>query len=123
MGGIVAGPGRPGSSADWIRLRVDHPTQSVEGGFLDRFRQRGVRVAGAGDVLGCAAEFEDDGGLGYQLRGCGPEDVDAGLRAMGAEPVRDPLRCPYKPTPEVLAECLAAGKLLGERAVAAAAAV
>lgn len=46
----------------------------------------------------------------------GPKAVDAALRAMSWEILREPLRAQYRPTPEVLDECAAAGKMLAERA-------
>ncbi len=46
----------------------------------------------------------------------GPKAVDAALRAMKWEILREPLRAQYRPTPETLDECAAAGKMLAERA-------
>jgi flavorubredoxin len=47
----------------------------------------------------------------------GPEAIDAALRRMEWEVLREPLRARYRPTPEVLAECREAGRQLGQRAV------
>ena len=46
----------------------------------------------------------------------GPKAVDAALRAMSWEILREPLLAQYRPTPEVLEECAAAGKMLAEKA-------
>jgi flavorubredoxin len=51
----------------------------------------------------------------------GPEAIDQALRKMEWEIVREPIRAHYRPTPEILAECRAAGKLLADRAKALAA--
>jgi flavorubredoxin len=48
----------------------------------------------------------------------GVEAVDQALRALQWEIVREPIRARYRPTPEILAECHQAGKLLAERAAA-----
>ena len=50
----------------------------------------------------------------------GPEAVDQALRRMEWDIVREPIRAHYRPTPEILAECREAGKLLAERALAVA---
>jgi anaerobic nitric oxide reductase flavorubredoxin len=46
----------------------------------------------------------------------GPEAVDKALRAMAWDVVREPIRARYRPTPEILNQCRAAGRLLAERA-------
>ncbi len=46
----------------------------------------------------------------------GAEAVDQALRRMEWEIIREPIRARYRPTPEILAECREAGKLLAERA-------
>ena len=46
----------------------------------------------------------------------GPEAVNECLTAMKWEIVRDPLKAQFRPTPEILDECRAAGKTLAERA-------
>jgi flavorubredoxin len=46
----------------------------------------------------------------------GPKAVDEALRAMRWEILREPIRAQYRPTREVLDECAAAGKMLGEKA-------
>ncbi len=47
----------------------------------------------------------------------GPEAVDAGLRALDWDIIREPLKARYRPTPEILAECRHAGEALAERAL------
>jgi flavorubredoxin len=47
----------------------------------------------------------------------GPEAIHEWLQSMPWEIVREPLRAQYRPTPEILDECRAAGKLLAEKAV------
>jgi flavorubredoxin len=46
----------------------------------------------------------------------GPEAVDEYLQAMKWEVLRAPLKAQYRPTPEVLEECHAAGRILAEKA-------
>ena len=46
----------------------------------------------------------------------GPEAVDKYLQAMKWEVLRAPLKAQYRPTPEVLDECRAAGTMLAEKA-------
>jgi flavorubredoxin len=46
----------------------------------------------------------------------GPEAVDEALRAMQWEILREPIRAQYRPSPQILDECAAAGKMLGEKA-------
>ena len=46
----------------------------------------------------------------------GPEAVNECLKAMKWEIVRDPLTVQYRPTPDVLDACRAAGKALGKKA-------
>ena len=46
----------------------------------------------------------------------GPEVVDEDVRAMKWDVLREPIRAQYRPTPEVLAECRAAGRLLAAKA-------
>jgi flavorubredoxin len=51
----------------------------------------------------------------------GPESIDEWLHSLGWEVLREPLRAKYRPTPEVLDECRASGKMLAEKALAMAA--
>ena len=46
----------------------------------------------------------------------GPEAVDEYLKAMKWEILGEPIKAQYRPTPEVLHECRAAGRMLAERA-------
>jgi anaerobic nitric oxide reductase flavorubredoxin len=50
-----------------------------------------------------------------------PEAIEEGLKAMKVELLREPLRSQYRPTPEILDECRDAGRMLGRKAVEAAA--
>ena len=50
----------------------------------------------------------------------GSEAVDRALHALQWEVVREPIRARYRPTPEILDECRAAGRLLAEKALASA---
>jgi flavorubredoxin len=47
----------------------------------------------------------------------GPESIDAALRRLEWEILREPLRARYRPTPQVLAECREAGRRLGQHAI------
>jgi flavorubredoxin len=51
----------------------------------------------------------------------GAEGVEKQLLAIGWEIVRAPILSKYRPTPETLDQCREAGRLLGEKALAAAA--
>jgi flavorubredoxin len=51
----------------------------------------------------------------------GAENVDQRLRDIGWEILREPIRAKYRPTAEILNQCRQAGKLLAEKALAAAA--
>ena len=55
------------------------------------------------------------GSYGWSKRG-GANEVEATMKEMKVELLRDPLRCQYAPTPEVLEECREAGRLLGRHA-------
>ena len=44
----------------------------------------------------------------------GPEAVDAALRRLEWNVLGEPLRARYRPTPEVLAQCQAVGRQLGQ---------
>jgi flavorubredoxin len=50
----------------------------------------------------------------------GPEAVDRSLRGLDWDVIREPIRARYRPTPEILDECRAAGRLLADRARAVA---
>ena len=47
----------------------------------------------------------------------GPEAIDKWLKENRWEILREPLKARYRPTPEVLEECRAAGKMLAEKAM------
>ncbi|MBN2474955.1 MAG: FprA family A-type flavoprotein [Pirellulales bacterium] len=47
----------------------------------------------------------------------GPEAIEEWLQAMPWEILRKPLKAQYRPTPEIIEECLAAGRLLADQAV------
>jgi len=51
----------------------------------------------------------------------GPEAVNAYLREISWEVVREPIKAKYRPTPEVLDECRTAGRMLAEKALETAA--
>ncbi|MFW5692645.1 MAG: FprA family A-type flavoprotein [Thermoguttaceae bacterium] len=45
-----------------------------------------------------------------------PEAIDAWIDRLPWQKVREPLRCQYRPTPDVLDQCRAAGRLLAQKA-------
>jgi flavorubredoxin len=47
----------------------------------------------------------------------GPEAIGQWIGEMGWEVLREPLKAQYRPTPEILDECRAAGRMLAEKAV------
>ena len=48
----------------------------AERGFLDGFGQRGMRVAGASEILAAGSELDGCDGLGNQVAGSRAQDVD-----------------------------------------------
>ncbi len=46
----------------------------------------------------------------------GPETIDQWLHGMKWEVLREPIKARYRPTPEILDECRAAGRLLASKA-------
>lgn len=50
----------------------------------------------------------------------GAEAIDAALRDMKIEPLREPMRVAFQPTSAIIAECSAVGAMLAEKALAAA---
>ena len=56
---------------------MDRAFEGGEGGFLYCFRERGMCVAGASEVVGRAGEFHDRGAFGDDGGCLGAEDVDA----------------------------------------------
>jgi flavorubredoxin len=55
------------------------------------------------------------GSYGWSKRG-GPNEVEATLKEMKVELLREPIRSQYVPTPELLEECREAGRQLGKHA-------
>jgi len=55
------------------------------------------------------------GSYGWSKRG-GPNEVEATMKEMKIELLREPIRSQYVPTPELLEECRAAGRQLGKYA-------
>jgi flavorubredoxin len=47
----------------------------------------------------------------------GPEGVDKQLKTIGWEILREPILSKYRPTPEILDQCRAAGRMLAEKAL------
>ena len=52
----------------------------------------------------------------YGWAPAGPREVETYLREMKFDILREPLTAQYRPTPEVLAECRAAGQMLADKA-------
>jgi len=126
-GEILEGASRPGVEAKLIHVRGSNLTQiatevldAAAVAFGSATLNRGMMPMAAA-VLSYLGGLRPVGKAGLAFGSCGwgpggAEAVDAALRAMQWEIVREPLRAQYRPTPEVLSECAAAGKMLGEKA-------
>ena len=55
------------------------------------------------------------GSYGWSKRG-GPNEVEANMKEMKIDLLREPIRTQYVPTPEVLEECREAGRAMGKHA-------
>ena len=58
-------------------LGVQRPTKHIKRSLFHCFRERRMRVAGAGDVLAGSAEGHDRGDLGQQIAGAWADDRGA----------------------------------------------
>jgi flavorubredoxin len=129
---ILEGAMQPGVSAERIHIRRTNLTRiaaevidAAAVAFGSSTLNRGMMPMAAATLcyleglrpLGKAAFAFGSYGWG---RG-GTEAVDAALRRMEWEIVREPIRARYRPTPEILEQCRQAGRLLAERALALAA--
>jgi len=124
---ILEGASQPGVSVELIHIRRSNLTR-IAAAMLDAAAvafgsatlNRGMMPMAAAALnyleglrpLGRAAVAFGSYGWG---RG-GAEAIDQALRRMEWEVIREPIRARYRPTPEILAECREAGKLLAERA-------
>ncbi|MFZ1932980.1 MAG: FprA family A-type flavoprotein [Thermoguttaceae bacterium] len=124
---ILDGAAQPGVRASLISIRQSNLTH-IAGEMLDAAAvafgsstlNRGMMPMAAATLcyleglrpLGKAAVAFGSYGWGPG----GPEAVDAALRRLGWEILRDPLRAHYRPTAEILGECRQVGQLLADRA-------
>ncbi len=124
---ILEGASQPGISVELIHIRRSNLTR-IAAAMLDAAAvafgsatlNRGMMPMAAAALnyleglrpLGRAAVAFGSYGWG---RG-GAEAIDQALRRMEWEIIREPIRARYRPTPEILAECRATGKLLADRA-------
>lgn len=88
-------------------------SSTLNGGMLPAMAEGLTYIQGLRPL--CKAGFAF-GSYGWSKGGAAR--VNQYLEDTKIEVLREPLECPYRPTPEVLAECREAGKLLGERATA-----
>ena len=126
-GAILEGASLPGVEAKLIHVRRSNLTQiatevldaaAVAFGSATLNREMMPMAAAVLSYLGGLRPV-GKAGLAFGSYGWGPggaEAVDAALRAMSWEILREPLRAQYRPTPEVLNECATAGKMLAEKA-------
>jgi flavorubredoxin len=126
---ILEGASQPGVSAQLIHIRRSNLTR-IAGEVLDAAAVAfGSSTLNRGMMPMAAATLSYLEGLrplnkvalafgSYGWGKGGAETVDQALRALQWEIVHAPIRARYRPTPEILAECRLAGKLLAERAVA-----
>ncbi len=124
---ILDGAAQPGVRASLISIRQSNLTH-IAGEMLDAAAvafgsatlNRGMMPMAAATLcyleglrpLGKAALAFGSYGWGPG----GPEAVDAALRRLDWEMLREPLRARYRPTAEILGECRRAGELLADRA-------
>ncbi len=129
---ILEGASQPGVEAMLINIRRSNLTR-IAGEVIDAAAvalgsstlNRGMMPM-AGAVLTYLKGLRPAGkaGLAFGSYGWGrggPEAIDEWLHAMKWDVLREPLKARYRPTPEVLEECRAAGNLLAEKALATAA--
>ena len=126
-GEILEGASLPGVEAKLIHVRRSNLTQiatevldAAAVAFGSATLNRGMMPMAAA-VLSYLGGLRPVGkaALAFGSYGWGPggaEAVEAQLRAMQWEILREPLSAQYRPTPEVLNECAAAGKMLAEKA-------
>jgi flavorubredoxin len=125
---IAAGAAQPGVEVQLIHLRHNNLTQ-IAAEVLDAAAlalgsptlNRGMMPAAAA-ALHYLAGLRPQGkvALAFGSYGWGPSGVEAvqqGIAALAWEVLRPPIKCQYRPTPEVLDECRQAGRLLAERAL------
>jgi len=125
---ILAGASLPGVEAQLIHIRHSNLTRiatevldAAAVAFGSSTLNQGLMPM-AGAVLTYLKGLRPVGkaGLAFGSYGWsrgGPEAVDEYLHAMKWEVLREPLTAQYRPTPEVLGECRAAGRALAEKAL------
>jgi len=126
-GEILEGASLPGVEAKLIHVRRSNLTEiatevidAAAVAFGSATLNRGMMPTAAA-VLSYLKGLRPVGkaGLAFGSYGWGPggpEAVDEALRAMRWEIIHEPITAQYRPTPEVLRQCAAAGRTLAERA-------
>jgi flavorubredoxin len=126
-GEILQGASLPGVQTELIHVRRSNLTRiaaemidTAAVAFGSSTLNRGMMPAAAA-VLSYLGGLRPAGKAGFAFGSYGwspggPKAVDDALRAMKWEILREPLRAQYRPTPEILDQCAAAGKMLAEKA-------
>jgi len=129
---IHEGASQPGVAAELIHIRRSSLTRiatevldAAAIAFGSATLNQGMMPMAAA-VLTYLKGLKPAGKAGLAFGSCGwskggPEAVEGYLKAMKWEILHEPIRAQYRPTPEVLNECFAAGKTLAEKAKATAA--
>lgn len=124
---IVEGASLPGVAARLIHVRRSNLTRiaaevidAATVAFGSSTLNRDMTPAAAA-VLSYLKGLRPVGKAGFAFGsyGWGPggaEAVDQSLRAMQWEILQQPIKAQYRPTPDILDECRAAGRMLAERA-------
>jgi flavorubredoxin len=129
---IYEGASQPGVTAEIVHIRRSNLTRIATDvldaaaiAFGSATLNRGMMPM-AGAVLTYLEGLKPTGKVGFAFgshgwAGGGPETVDAGLKNLKWEILLEPITARYRPTPETLDACRAAGTMLAEQAKAMAA--
>lgn len=126
---ILDGAAEPGVHASLIHVRRTHLTQiatemldAAAVAFGSATLNRGMMPAAAAVLCyleGLRPPTKAAFAFGsYGWGRGGAEAIDEALRRLDWDILREPIKAHWRPTPDVLAECRQAGKLLAERALA-----
>jgi flavorubredoxin len=124
---ILQGAAQPGIDAQLIPLRATGLTRIAAETLDAACVALGSSTLNRGPLPAAAAALsyldglrpEGKVGLAFGSFGWAPggsEKIHEGLKSLGWEMLREPIRAKYRPTPAILDECRAAGRMLAERA-------
>jgi len=125
---IVEGASRPGVEAELIFVRGSNLTRIAAAALDAAAVAFGSATLNRGMMPMAAAALNYLEGLRPMNRAAvafgsygwgrgGAEAVDEALRRLNWEILQEPIRCRYRPTPEIFDQCRQAGRRLAERAI------